>query len=667
MVAIRTAVIVLIALLCTKYTVAQTDSIVYQYWKRDANTDVTSVTSNQKQIITKDQITLSGYPLLSDVFQLIDGFTLSTWNGDRWNIRNNGSGNYQTQNWILMLDGQRIELLKLDAQHINSISINVQDIERIEIVNAVGNYLGEFNENGIIHIITKQNKIGLTYRCFFNSGNEIGDPHIDKYSRRNPNIDKYGVSLGNHIGYKKGKWDLQLTQYANDFFYRDPKLYEFVFTNNPGIDVRNTLRSGRASISYTGSNITHHVSAIMSSIDDVITPAGILNPITAKHNYQSGAYTLRYVLPKGVVQYKGTFSNRLFEGSITHEWISHTQQYQTHLLNYTFNKQNNKGNKIYQVGIAYDGGTVRFDMNPNAANYATQNIRSYFSYTLPLTKRSSFFSDISLGTNTKVLLPKLSLGYYKQPSIMTNWSLVLGYTTRSLTEDQSYLSFVSLSKLAQNSQTFDSYSQASIDYYYNINVSKHFKVAFNSGYKIINNQPVLIPTNTTVMDSVILGRMMIAEINQQCWTNRLTIHYDMLKNIGFDFNYLRNDLINGSETSPHNIPKHKLTLCVTYALPARLYIWTRYYYQSKTEWIQPYYNQFYASIDDKLPYSSLPSINGFDIGFTKKLLKDYLLLNLSVRNVFNNFEQYQSFGAQYDLRIFMSAALNIDGLFAQSK
>ncbi len=660
MVAMRIALVILLALLCVIHSSAQVDSIVYQYWKRDANIDVTSVTSNQKQIITREQITQSGYALLSDLFQLIDGFTISTWNGDRWNIQNNGSGNYQTQNWLLMLDGQRIELLKLDAQHINSIGINVQDIERIEIVNAVGNYLGEFNENGIIHIITKQNKTGLTYRCFFNSGNEIGDPHIDKFTKRNPNIDKYGVSLGNYIGYKKGKWNLQLTQYANDFFYRDRKLYIDVLATNPGIDVRNTLRNGRASISYSSTKITHHINAINSTIDDVITPMGILNPITAKQSYQSGAYTLRYVLSKGFITYKGTILNNLFKSEL-HNWISHTQQDQTHLLNYTFNKQNNNGNKIYQLGVAYDGGLIKFNQNPNATDYSTQNIRSYFSYTHPLSKKSTLFYDISLGTNTKILLPKLAFGYYKQPSIISNWSFVLGYTTRSLIEDKSYLSFISLSKLGQNSRTFDSYSQASIDYYYNINVSKYFKITFNSGYKIINNQPVLTPINASVIDSVILGRMMINEINQQCWTNRLTIHYDMLKNMGVDFNYLRNQLINGSETSPNTIPKHKITVCVNYALPARLSIWTRYYYQSKTQWIQPYFNQFYSPIDDKIPYSTLPSINGFDIGLTKKLFKDYLLLNLSVRNVFNNFEQYQSFGAQYDLRIFMSASLNIDG------
>ena len=133
-------------------THAQQDSLVSQYWNRNPNTNAETTTSNQIQIITKEQILFSGYTMVSDVLQLIDGWTMSTYNGDKWTMQSNGTGTYQSQNWTLLLDGARIELLQIDAQHINTLGFCVNDIERIEIVNSAGNYLGEWNDKGIIHI-----------------------------------------------------------------------------------------------------------------------------------------------------------------------------------------------------------------------------------------------------------------------------------------------------------------------------------------------------------------------------------------------------------------------------------------------------------------------------------------------------------------------------------
>jgi hypothetical protein len=58
--------------------IAQSDSLVYQYWKRDPNTEIENTQSNQKQIITKEQLMLSGYRLVGDALQLIDGWTTTT-------------------------------------------------------------------------------------------------------------------------------------------------------------------------------------------------------------------------------------------------------------------------------------------------------------------------------------------------------------------------------------------------------------------------------------------------------------------------------------------------------------------------------------------------------------------------------------------------------------
>jgi hypothetical protein len=127
----------LVSLLIGLSVFAQQDSLVYQFWKRDPNSEIPNTISNQKQIITKEQILNSGYILVSDVLQLVDGWTMGTWNGDRWNLLSNGVSSYQQQNWILMLDGVKMELLKLDAPNINTIGISVYEIERIDDSNPI--------------------------------------------------------------------------------------------------------------------------------------------------------------------------------------------------------------------------------------------------------------------------------------------------------------------------------------------------------------------------------------------------------------------------------------------------------------------------------------------------------------------------------------------------
>jgi hypothetical protein len=62
-------------------------------------------------------------------------------------------------------------------------------------------------------------------------------------------------------------------------------------------------------------------------------------------------------------------------------------------------------------------------------------------------------------------------------------------------------------------------------------------------------------------------------------------------------------------------------------------------------------------------YKQLASCHSFDVGITKKLLKDYMIANLSLRNSFNQSEQYQVNGAAFYMRLFLSVRINIDGLF----
>lgn len=645
---------------------AQTDSIVSQTWRRDPNSDIENTVSNQKQIITKEQILYSGYVLVSDVLQLVDGWTVSTWNGDRWN-QQNGAGNYQNQNWTLMLNGQRIELMKLDAQHINTLGISVNDIERIEVINVAGNYLGEFNDKGIIHIITKKNTEGLTYRLFASNGNEIGDPHMDVFNNSGLNVHQFGTNYGNYLAFRKKKWNIQLNQYGNDYSYRDSSdlLYPLVKHYNPSTGYGNTLLCGNIQVTYTSAKITHHLTGIISRTGDAIMPAGIFNPVTGQHDYNTVGYTMRYVLQKGILQYRGSLMQRTFTGA-DQKQLSHEQYYLTNNLNYTTRQPTRKGDKTTQIGLAYDYITTQMLDTLTANNTIAHIVRPYYSLTYPLTKKSNIFTDISVATDFEHIIPKFVLGYYKQPTIITNWSFVASFAQRSQAENNSYFSMLPMIDTTLTYLSGEIAGTGTLDYYYNININKYFKVSFNSGLKFINHDLFFRPTTVLNTTNPVLLNTEIDQMNQTRWVNRLNVHYDMLKNTLFDINYLNTSVLNDEWSGQNSIPKHRFSFVLVQSLPARLNVWARYYYQSSTYWINPALMIQPGNTTSQELYMQLSSIHTIDMGITKKLLKDYMIINLSLRNILNTQEQYQANGAAFYMRLFLSMKINIDGLFAKN-
>jgi outer membrane receptor for ferrienterochelin and colicin len=152
---------------------------------------------------------------------------------------------------------------------------------------------------------------------------------------------------------------------------------------------------------------------------------------------------------------------------------------------------------------------------------------------------------------------------------------------------------------------------------------------------------------------------------QTNWINRVNVHYDIIKNLAFDINYMRTDIVDTWNNNLRNTPKHKFSLIVQYNMPKRFTLWVRNYWQSETQWWNDAKLWTEPAVDGSSLYYTLPSIYTWDIGLGKKLFKEYLNMNLSVRNLFNANERYTQLGAQFDFRVVASISANIDGLFAK--
>jgi hypothetical protein len=623
----KTTPLVIVILLCfgQQQAIAQLDSLYTQQWNRDPITNLNSTTSAQRQIITAEQIRVSGYTNLSDVLLLVDGWTFSKeqTDGYNWIMQSNGIENYENQNWVLMLNGQRLEMSRTLGININNLLVSVNNIERIEVINTHGMYLGEFTPNGLINIITKKNSTnGFLAKAFYSK--TVQETNL---------IATIGYSFNKfHINYSLVNVNIPNSKSS----YLSPTSYTF---------------AQRTEMQYTGRKMAHQVQFI-SGLEDfyLLGYLGLCN-INAAHQLRlSSTFNAARYLSPSFNQYASTIQHR-------------------------YQKTGRKGNFTWQNGIGFDY-IKKYSYWFGVPDNHVYIIKPFTSINIPITRKVNLFADVQTAFCHHKMAPRVSIGLYKKVSLISNYSFVVGYTETLLEEAFNTAIGQRINALNGASYYYNP-KLATADFYYNLNIGSSVKFSFNSGLKNTYDLPGLqyvifdYPSPNSTIGTYRIFSYPKRSTYQFNWINRFNIHYDIVKNLVFDINYLNTRVLNSWDENLQTIPRHKFTLTLQYEFPKRFTLWTRHYAQSQTQnWNFDHYNDFnyQTSQYDGLYYPSLASYS-FDIGLSKKLWKDYLNLNMSMNNMFtrkfaydNTYDKKTS-NKYYQLRI--SIAANIDGLFAK--
>lgn len=639
--------IFLSALLSVKPVFSQTDSLYAQQWNRDPILSLNHTASAQRQIITAKQIQATGYTRLSDLLQLIDGWTFTTRAADAWRMQSNGTGSYNNQNWILMLNGQRIEYNRYEAIDINKLGISVADVERIEIVNSSGMYLGEFVQNGLIQIITKKTlREGFSSRTFYGQSIITTDPARLRSPLPNPILP---YSLYQTVGYKYKKFHIQSTIGNLQNSYGDTILSY----NNSGYSLPGF--NAHVEAQYSGKKISQQLQAGLSSSS--------YSSAYDNKSMRVGYLGLWNISPGQQIRFATAFNHG--------EGYPHTSNQFTNNILHRFLKSYKSGNFIWQNGVGIDYQQTLIDvLNFSFSPYYLSRessawiIKPSSSVNIPVNRKVNVFGDLQFAFANQKIAPKVSIGVYKRMSFISNYSFVFSYHEQLL--EEYYLNTINQQIGVLNGASyFYNPKQATADFYYNINFGNSVKLSFNSGLKNTFDLPDYRYRSEIELYAYTSGnyvsRYIKRSTTQLNWMNRVNVHYDILKNMVVDINYMRTGVINSWNDNLQNIPRHKFTLTLQYDLPKRYSLWTRNYWQSETKWYT--YEGFHSLADNTL-YVTLPGIYTWDLGISKKLYKDYLNLNVSARNLFNSNERYYPIGAQFDIRFSVSITANIDGIFA---
>ncbi|MCE2786831.1 MAG: hypothetical protein LW692_02535 [Sphingobacteriales bacterium] len=645
----------------------QTDSALIDAANRDNITQLQNPASSQRQIITAEQIRLSGYSRLSDILQLADAWTFSSINGDRWYMQSNGTSAYGNQNWILMVNGQRVIVNTFDAAHINTLGIPVHDIERIEIINTPILYLNEYADKGLIHIITKKMPSGFFYKAFINQGNVTGDPGPYRYLNSNLyNIDKIGLNYAHTAGYANKQLQCKINYTYQDYFARSQQVgNRFLATNNPGLTTKSNLLGIRPELSYAGKNWYHQLNGYYTRAAEFDFFMPLATELYKEQNYYQAGYLVEYRKNAAhrfrlSLSVNGQLNDTNALGRPGYE-IRNTQLV---LLNFTHSYQFIKRKKaaLWKNGIAASLNQFEYITNKQ---FEQTLIKPYSSLHLPISRKAMLNTDAEVVVGRFNEGFKVTTGIYKRVDLITNWNLILGYSQRISEEE--LIPVLSTNILLSNFGSGGIFTniqqvlpkQFTTDFYYGLTIGNNVRLTYNIAYKNIWDQLQLIQyANLTLphYSSSTIG----TGAGMSNLINRINLYYNVVDNVVMYLNYMRTGNITGDEMLALSIPKNKLSLILESNLPKQLKVWNRWYYQSETQWMRT------TPAGDAI-MQKMPKLFLCDVGVSKSVFKNKLQLNATLRNVFNQDEIYHPAGANIGLRMFVSAVFQLEGIQPKRK
>ena len=170
-------------------------------------------------------IKAAGIQTISGIIYLADKWNFYSIDGYERDLSANNLSDFQRQNFIVMIDGQRIDDKVFDVQNINQLPIAIDQVDYVELINTPQIYNGEYTENGLIDIHTKTPAKGLSARVFQGVGDQTGDPGPYAFTQyKSPNVDKMGYNLAAGVSLSTKDWYLNAATKIEQNFATDPEV-----------------------------------------------------------------------------------------------------------------------------------------------------------------------------------------------------------------------------------------------------------------------------------------------------------------------------------------------------------------------------------------------------------------------------------------------------------
>ncbi|NBC00357.1 MAG: hypothetical protein GVY15_05805, partial [Bacteroidetes bacterium] len=149
------------------------------------------------QVFSYDDLVERGVYHLSDLFWLVDDWAVQSVDGYGWSASAAGLAPLQRAAWLLVIDGQPVDLQALGRQHIDQLPLRVDDLATVEVHTGPTWMAGRPAPQGALHLKTRAPAAGLSAYGQVTTGSEISDPGPFEFTGEDAtNVDRMGPLLG---------------------------------------------------------------------------------------------------------------------------------------------------------------------------------------------------------------------------------------------------------------------------------------------------------------------------------------------------------------------------------------------------------------------------------------------------------------------------------------
>ncbi|MFQ5571541.1 MAG: TonB-dependent receptor plug domain-containing protein [Rhodothermales bacterium] len=596
------------------------------------------------QIITAEDIEQAGLARLSDLFTLINDWYATSVKGYSWDASANGLASLQEASWLLLIDGHPVDLKTFFGQNINTLPVSLSQIAYVEVINTPTFVQGLFAQSGVLHLHTREPERGTSFQGSFAAGNEVGDPGPFRYTDfATLNIDRIGPTLQAAVSYGGPTTHLRAHFKSDEHHATDERIRQRVFTTYQGEkSPRLLLTAGGFDLATTGRLGHHRVFGGFARYQDLpfFEPIGIEAPNDHRFTHAGLRGEFFPGQPSGI-SYRLSYSSselatRNNRGGIRFDWKQNLFRGQYEVRYALEHLQGALGLSIDHREIVTDASLDTPTLTIPRAYGRLMRQTPEAGQQLVEAYLTRIRGEIGFGAVTRwtisptpahtlILTGSIARKPYQEHHTLWYW-MSEGYSFRADRESDVRLP-----------SGFDAATAYTADLAWTYRPSDRFAVSVSGGYRRFEN--LTLAEYSHAFDSLTTGLFTRTNVRNHLsgQTTRVSaeIRFRVIPSLEqrLYYGYLRYPTKDESFFQAwRNLPWHRLSYEMRFVPLSRLSLFARLSYVSETQWTGFFQA---AEVSGNRYEARLPASWLLDLSIQKRLWRDHIQLNLSLRNFLN--------------------------------
>lgn len=178
-----------------------------------------------RTLLTRDEIRRAGILRPGELLGLLEGWDVTTVDGVGWRASPPGVAPTASEPWVLVVDGERIDLGPFDRSGLHRLPATVAAIDSVVVVRGGCLVAGGLATQGALLVYTARPPRGFSGSISATTGSEVGDPGPFAFTHlATPNVDRFGDDLAIRAGFGAERWAASVSLGAAEAVPTDPAI-----------------------------------------------------------------------------------------------------------------------------------------------------------------------------------------------------------------------------------------------------------------------------------------------------------------------------------------------------------------------------------------------------------------------------------------------------------